>query len=318
MLHTVKIPFRIGDLYNLLLLCLSIFIATASLATANDYTAKDFNHWLNTAYIAEATYGSDEKLASLLDRQGYTVTSSEQIAGFAVNYVLATNDDKKQHLLAIRGTANAENVMVDATFVLVHDKLTGVDIHQGFLLSARDIYQQVKPLIKPGYRLDTIGHSLGGATALVVAMIHDAQGDSVGEVITFGQPKVTNISGSRKFNHLKVTRIVTVKDMVPLVPPVDPLDFMNLSIFWHMGTEIILYKDNRYSTLSGMNSMLRAADFLNDVPSEQHLKNHFMSTYIDYLTKKLDKPEQVQFKNDFKFSDWFGSKPETTPEVTNE
>jgi hypothetical protein len=58
--------------------------------------------------------------------------------------------------------------------------------------------------------------------------------------------------------------------------------------------------------LTGIDSMRRAVDFLNDSPSEQHLKNHFMSTYIDHLKTKLDAPEKVDYKSDFSLTDWFG------------
>ena len=271
------------------------------------FTAKDFNHWLNAAYIAEATYQSEKNIAEVLSKQGYKIKLLQQIQGYSVSFLLATNDTTKKHLLAVRGTSNIENIIVDAAFVLIPDKLSGINIHQGFLLSARDIYQEIHSEINPEYTINTIGHSLGGATALILAMMFDAQGYSIGEVITFGQPKVTNISGSRQFKHLDIKRLVTAKDIVPLLPPIDPMDLMNLSIFWHQGTEIILYKNNQYSVLTGINSIKRAADFLNDIPSEQHLTNHFMTTYINYLKTKLASPEEIEFKSDFKLSDWFGT-----------
>jgi triacylglycerol lipase len=275
------------------------------------FTSSDFSHWLNAAYIAEATYQSKEDIVKVLSAQGYKIKLFKLLDGFSVAYMLATNDKTRQQILAIRGTSNIENIIVDAAFVLVPDDLTGINIHQGFLLSARDVYQKVLPEINPAYEINTIGHSLGGATALILAMMFDAQGYSVGEVITFGQPKVTNISGSRKFKHLNIKRLVTPKDIVPLVPPVDPMDLMNLSFFWHQGTEIVLYENNQYSVLTGMDSMLRATGFLNDIPSKQHLNNHFMTTYISNLKSKLRSPEEIKYKSDFKFSDWFGSPSDT-------
>ena len=273
------------------------------------YKPEDFSHWLDAAYIAEATYKTSIEVDAVLTSQGYELTQYKQLKGYSVAYIIATNDVTRQHIIAVRGTSNIENVIVDAAFVLVADDLTGIDIHQGFLLSARDIYQQVLPELNPGYRVTTIGHSLGGAAAIILAMMLDADGYSVDEVITFGQPKVTNISGSRKFKQLNVIRLVTPKDVVPLTPPLDPMDLMNLSIFWHQGTEVVLFKNNQYAVLTGTDSMLRASDFLNDIPSEQHLKNHFMSTYIRHLKSKLESAEEIIFKSDFKFSDWFGSSP---------
>ena len=274
-----------------------------------DFLPKDFSHWLNAAYIAEATYQSAADIAEVLNKQGYKITLQQQIEGFSVSFVLATNDATRQHILAIRGTSNVENVVVDAAFVLVPDKLSGIDIHQGFLLSARDIYLQIRDKINPQYKINTIGHSLGGAAALILAMMLDAQGYDIDEVITFGQPKVTNISGSRNFKHLNIKRLVTPKDMVPLVPPVDPLDLMKLSIFWHQGTEIVLFENNEYSVLTGVDSMMRAVDFFNDIPGEHHLRSHFMTTYIKHLQSKLKTPVEIEYKRDFKFSDWFGSSP---------
>ena len=271
------------------------------------FTSKDFQHWLNAAYIAQATYQSKDEMTAVLAKQGYKINQFQQIQGYSVGYVLATNDTVKKQLIAVRGTSNIDNVIVDAAFVLVPDKLSGIDIHQGFLLSARDIYQQVQPEINPEYTIDTIGHSLGGADALILAMMLDAQGYKIGEVITFGQPKVTNISGSRKFQHLNIKRLVTPNDVVPLVPPLDPMDLMKLSIFWHQGTEIVLYKNNQYSVLTGISSMRRAVDFLNDIPAEKHLTNHYMSTYINHLKGKQDSPEKIDYKSDFSLTDWLGT-----------
>jgi hypothetical protein len=273
------------------------------------YSEREFSNWLDAAYIAQAAYGADESMTGELSRLGFTLTKSRQIKGYQVSYTLATNDRTKSHIIAVRGTSNIKNVIVDAAFVLVKDPISGIDLHQGFLLSARDIYQQILPSLKPGYHVYTIGHSLGGAAALILAMMLDAQGYPVAEVITFGQPKVTNISGSRKFKHLNITRFVTPRDMVPLVPPIDPMDMMNLSLFWHQGTEIILYPDQHYAVLSGINSMLRAADFINDVPGEQHLSHHFMSTYIDFLKTKTRTSVRVEYQSDFDMYNWFTPKP---------
>lgn len=291
-------------LLTLLLLC---NLPTTVQANSSRYTSDDFSHWLEMAYIADAAYKSAKDVEQVLSSQGYKLNQFKQLDGFSVGYAIATNDSTRQHIIAIRGTSNVENVVVDAAFVLVPDKITGINIHQGFLLSARDIYQQVQSELKPGYTVNTVGHSLGGAAALILAMMLDAHGHTIGEVITFGQPKVTNISGSRTYEHLNIIRLVNPKDIVPMVPPLDPMDLMNMSIFWHQGTEIVLYKGNQYSVLSGTASMMRATDFLNDMPSEQHLSNHFMSTYISHLKSKLNSPEQIDFKSDFKFTDWFGS-----------
>ena len=314
-------PFSIFRTVFLLYAVLLLAIPRAYAAADNpSYTVEDFSRWLEAAKIAQVSYQSKHEIEAELNRQGYELKRFQQIPGYSVAYIYAVNDDSRQALVSVRGTSNVENAVVDAAFVLVPDKITGVDIHQGFLLSARDIYMQLKPEVDPSYTVNTIGHSLGGAAALILAMMFDAQGYQVGKVTTFGQPKVTNISGSRKFRHLDVTRLVTPKDIVPLVPPMDPMDMMNFSIFWHQGTEVLLYPDQRYSVLSGMKSMMRAADFLNDVPSQRHVSDHFMTTYIRHLENKVPSnagqgigssdtglmPENTEYISDFSFSDLFG------------
>lgn len=86
---------------------------------------------------------------------------------------------------------------------------------------------------------------------------------------------------------------------------------MKLSIFWHQETEIVLFEKNHYSALTGVSSMLRATDFLNESLGAQHLQHHFMSTYIKHLKSIVKNPVEVKYESDFKFSDWFGSSPQT-------
>ena len=285
----------------------------ASTTSSQDITSSSFSQWLNAAYVAQAVYHSRDDIAAVLTSQGYTINQFHQLDGFLVTYVFATNNKTKHHILAVRGTDNIENIVVDSAFVLVPDKITGADIHQGFLLSAKDMMQRILPDIQPGYKINTIGHSLGGATALVMAMLLDSKGYPIDKVVTFGQPKVTNITGSRKFRHLNLKRLVTQKDIVPLVPPINPMNFMQLSVFWPQGTEVILLHNNQYALTTGIDSAKRALDFLNDVPSEQHIKDHFMSSYISNLKSKLGTVKETKYKTDFNVMDWFGTASPSKP-----
>ena len=288
-----------------LMLCLAVWTGLAAAADAVEDAAY-FRHLLNHALIAEAAYYKKPRIEKALADQGYQLTAHEQLPGYAVSYVLATNHDTEQQLLAVRGTSNIENALVDIAFVLLSNEPTGIKLHQGFSKSADFIYDRIQPHLIKNYRISTTGHSLGGAVALIAAMYLDAAGYDVGEVITFGQPKITNISGSRKYAHLNVTRVVTPKDVVPLVPPLDPMDLMNMNIYWHLGTELVLHADNTWSKLEGVDSMMRATDFLNEMLSEKNLQHHFMTAYINALSSKLVNARQIPYQNDFSFTDWFG------------
>lgn len=258
------------------------------------------------ALIADSAYQDKTSIEKVLAAQGYTLTDHGQLPGYAVSYFLATNDAEKQQIISVRGTSNVENAMVDVAFQLLPNKHTGIKLHQGFAQSADYIYDKVKTRLKRDYRINTTGHSLGGAAALILAMYLDAGGYDVGKVITFGQPKVTNMSGSRKYSHLDVTRVVMPKDMVPLVPPLDPMDLMNMEVYWHLGTELVLQEGNAYSELDGVDSMMRATDFLNEMLTEKNLQHHYMTVYINSITPKLVNAKAVPYENDFSIYDWFG------------
>ncbi len=262
------------------------------------------------ALIADAAYQGKDRIEQVLAGRGYTLTAHGELPGYGVGYYLATNEQTQQQILSVRGTSNVENAIVDVAFQLLPNEPTGIKLHQGFALSADFIYDKIKPQLKRDYRINTTGHSLGGAAALILAMYLDAAGYDVGEIITFGQPKVTNVGGSRKYGHLDLTRVVTPRDMVPLVPPLDPMDLMNIDIYWHLGTEVVLQADNAYSELEGMDSMMRATDFLNEMVSEKNLRHHYMSEYINLLTPKLVNPKRIPYENDFSIYDWFGQSSE--------
>jgi predicted lipase len=262
------------------------------------------------ALIADAAYQGETEIEKVLTAQGYTLIVNEQLPGYAVSYFLATDDVNKQQILSVRGTSNVENAMVDVAFQLLPNKHTGIKLHQGFAQSADYIYEKVKTKLNKDYRINTTGHSLGGAAALILAMYLDAGGYDVGKVTTFGQPKVTNMGGSRKYSHLDVTRVVTPKDMVPLVPPLDPMDLMNMDIYWHLGTELVLQPGNTYSELEGVDSMMRATDFLNEMLTQENLQHHYMTVYINLITPKLVNAKRVPYENDFSIYDWFGKSSE--------
>jgi len=292
-----------------LIFVLATLLSFAVLAEAGD-DADRFKVLHEYALIADAAYQGKTEIEKVLQAQGYTLSAHGELPGYAVSYFLATNDAEKQQILAVRGTSNVENAMVDVAFQLLPNKHTGVKLHQGFAQSADYIYDKVKAKLNRDYRISTTGHSLGGAAALILAMYLDAGGYDVGKVITFGQPKVTNMSGSRKYGHLDVTRVVTSKDMVPLVPPLDPMDLMNMEIYWHLGTELVLQEGNTYSELEGVDSMMRATDFLNEMLTEKNLQHHYMAVYINSITPKLVNATRVPYENDFSVYDWFGKSSE--------
>jgi len=275
-------------------------------ATAEQQASPDFTEISRYARYANAAYQGTEQVRELGQADHYRLDHAGTVAEQEIGYFLLTNDANRSQLIAVRGTANVENALVDVALKLVPDKHSGIRLHNGFSQAAEKIYQQIRPLLKTDYKISTTGHSLGGAVALVLAMYLDVDGFKVDQVVTFGQPKVTNVTGAAKFEHLALTRVVTPRDLVPLVPPLDPLDINDLDIYWHAGKEILLLEDKDYALLEGINSMLRATRFTQQPLSESNLQHHRMALYLQLLDKKTTGARQVPFKTSLNLFNLFG------------
>lgn len=288
---STSIPFSRYLLYLLFNLCIALFSITTLAAEI------DFNRIRQYAELANATYGDEDLAASAAQQLDFQLERYKTIPKMEVNYFLITNHKEKQHILSIRGTANLQNVLVDIKLKLQPDSISGIWLHSGFAQAATAIFKDVQPFLRPEYQIQTTGHSLGGAIAVILAIYFEKEGYQLDEVITFGQPKVTNFGGAKKFNELKLIRFVTPTDLVPLVPPLDPLDIKNTNIFWHMGTEVILEKGEQYSSTTGLESMMRATKFLKAVPDQENLEQHRMKVYLDRIQSKTETAVEVPYES---------------------
>lgn len=268
-------------------------------------TEQDFATLKRYGLLANAAYEGEARARAACESQGYEFTHYGTASGVEVAYFLGTDHVHKTQVIAVRGTANVENVMVDSDFKLIADEHTGNMLHSGFAASGAAIYKTIRPLLKRDYTIDTTGHSLGGAVAMVLAMYLDQDEYKVGRVITFGQPKVTNITGARRYDFMNITRVVTEKDVVPLVPPFDPMDIKNVDIYWHAGQELILLEGEEYSMATGIPSMLRTVQFFQETPGEQNLQHHMMSLYLDLVGRKIGKAKKVPYKTGISLYDMF-------------
>jgi len=273
----------------ILVFCLGI---SQAVFAASNSSIPSFSTIKQSALLSAASYievpeqgiaGTDFKLV-------------EQVVleGSAVSYFLARN--RNTQALSFRGTANLENVLVDLDVSLALDAHSEILLHQGFAEAAWAVYQRVKPRLDISQPVITTGHSLGGAIAVIVAMYLQKDGFDVSRVITFGQPKVTNVAGASAYSALPLMRIVTPKDIVPLVPPLSPLQLQNLDIYWHMGQELILLAKHKFALTQGLKSMMRATKFVSSVPDETNLQAHQMATYLQLIDSNLQFAEQVPYK----------------------
>lgn len=291
-------------MFLLLGLCAATHTPLAAQAVTDN--KPDFSRIYEFALLANAAYQSSAKLSAQESLNGYHLSLYETVPQLEVAYFIATHSHTGDQVIAVRGTDNVENTMVNISLKLRMDEHLKVKLHNGFALAAANIYKRIKPSLDRQKRVHTTGHSLGGAVAYIVAMYLDRDGFDVGDVITFGQPKVTNIAGSDALRHLNLVRVVTPWDLVPMVPLLDPLDINNLDVYWHGGTEVLLNSDQSYSLLEGINSMLRATRFTQRMVDEQNLDNHRMALYLERVENKIAGASPVPFSNSFNIFNLFG------------
>lgn len=293
---------------QLLLVLLFTFSASGALFAAGQTSldAIDFRQIEEYAQFANAVYQTEAEIRKLGAQRHYTLSRYATIPELEIAYYLLTDSKAGTHVIAVRGTSNVENALVDVDLQLKTDPQAGIRLHSGFSLAAQKIYQDFKPLLQKDYTISTTGHSLGGAVALILAHYLDVDHFRVSRVITFGQPKVTNIAGAEQLDHLHVIRVVTAKDLVPLVPLFDPMDIKNLDIYWHAGKELILLPDSRYALLDGLNSMLRATKFTQEPLARDNLQNHQMALYLDLVNAKLAGATLVPFETSLNLFNLFG------------
>ena len=285
----------------IMFLCLSVTLP------AHGQDVIDFGNIREQAMFANAAYQPESDIRALVESSDYELTLYHTIPGIQVAFFLATSVATQTQVISIRGTSNIENTMVNVSLKLNVDADLGVSLHQGFAGSAKQVYAELKPLLEPKYNINVTGHSLGGAIALVLAMSLDKDQFNVEQVVTFGQPKVTNVPGANAIQHIKLIRIVTPHDLVPMVPLFDPLDINNLDIFWHAGREVILLEDTQFAVLDGMDSMLRATKFTQRLLNEENLEHHRMSVYLKLIDARVASSEQVPYKTDLNLFNLFGS-----------
>lgn len=291
-------------------LSLSIIAALLFLSSTLPLQAQDrinFKEIELQAVFSQATYAPEANIKKLVESSNFDLTFYATDTELQVAFFIVTNNVNQTQTIAVRGTSNIENAFIDLSLKLTFDKKAELRLHEGFSLVAKKVYAALQPHLNPSYEINTTGHSLGGAVAFVLAAYLDKDEYKVGSVITFGQPKVTNFEGAAALKHLDIKRIVLPHDLVPLVPPFDPLDIQNIDIYWHAGRELILLEDQQYTVIGGVDAMLRATKFTQKLLNEENLKHHQMPLYMKAVKSKIPVAKRVVYENSFNLFNLFGS-----------
>ena len=194
-----------------------------------------FRRLIRYGMDSELIYHSDEKI-----REVYPDAEIGFLPDTQVKYMIIEEKDHPWQKIVMRGTDNWRNVIVDAKYISTTADELGIKVHRGFYQVAKEFIAVAGRQLSKDKRLNFTGHSLGGASSIIAAMLLELQGFNIGEIVTFGQPRITNKAGGMKYKHMKVLRVVNKADLVTMLAP------MAISIYNHFGSAVVLYPDSGY------------------------------------------------------------------------
>ena len=290
-MHARFVAYRHSSLFAALALLLSLAACAKATPGVAPPAPLNFPLALQYAQRAELAYEQD---TTITQRSGSNVrVAVSPPVALGVKAYVETDDTARVQWLVVRGTSNLVNIQLDVDYNKILDSRLQIPLHKGFADAAMQVYQFAKPLLNTDYEIRVSGHSLGGAAAVIVLMLLKEDGYKLGQAMTFGQPKVTNRDGARKYGALPLLRFVNAKDPVPLLPPFEIFAVLDEGPYRHFGPEVVLeegaayryYPDpqaGRLSVLSFWNNLKNVS--VNDLPE------HFMSTYLARIQQKTPAP----------------------------
>lgn len=211
-------------------------------STETEQPAIDFRQVIRFARMADVAY-LDQAAIEERFPDDRIIVRNLPLSG--LRYFVRFDDKARRQDIAIRGTSNLANIRVDVEFTPNPDPKTGIHLHQGFGRAADELYADLKPLLRPKYATTITGHSLGGAAAAIIGMRLVVDRIPVRHVVTFGQPKITNVAGAKIASALPILRVVNRTDPVAEVPPLINLVDSNW-VYTHFGPEIVIDTDGTF------------------------------------------------------------------------
>lgn len=134
-------------------------------------------------------------------------------------YAYAVDPIRNRQIVAIRGTANLVNALLDIEFWRDKSRELGIRLHHGFEVAASLVFKDLAKFLDRDIPIVVCGHSLGAAEAIIVGMFLKKSGYTVEKIVASGPPKVTDAEGWRAYAALPVIRIAAAYDPVPFLPP---------------------------------------------------------------------------------------------------
>jgi len=128
----------------------------------------------------------------------------------------------RRNIICIRGTNTIWDMISDANIIQTKSSCKKVNFHKGFYKSAMNFVNLVEnnDFLKKYKYFDICGHSAGGSIGVIAAYELNLRGYNVGNVVSFGSPKVTDKNGCEILEDaINYTRITCNDDIFVDAPP---------------------------------------------------------------------------------------------------
>ena len=210
-------------------------------------------------------------------------------------YAYGFDSDLGVQVVAIRGTANLKNALLDLESWKIKSAILGINLHAGFERAADAVYEDLKPRLKREFPIVVVGHSLGAAEAIIVGMLLARDGFNLEKIVASGLPKVTDEAGWAKYSGLPLIRVVGAYDPVPFLPP---RDLYRASPYTQSG-KLLMLLDGPYVTVAEpgfFDSIPAAFKSAKSVDARFNVSDHRIWTYYDRASEKVQGMKFVPFE----------------------
>lgn len=133
-------------------------------------------------------------------------------------YMLVADRDWSQVTIALPGSTGLAHLALALEADAEWDPELGVALHGGFRRIAAAVRDDLAGWVPPHARVRCVGYSMGGAAAVILAAYLRHDGRRIEEVLTFGQPRLTDAAGAAAFAGLPLLRVVALGDPIAARP----------------------------------------------------------------------------------------------------